>query len=64
MPMECYVVPIVESRSFESSVVHSKAGNANYMQFRARCRTEPGDITCIRRYFRFNQCDMKHTSTL
>src|SRR5258708_32517050 len=62
MPMERYLVPIVEARAFQRPVVHPESSHTYYMQ-RRECRgTQPGNISRIWRYFGLVKGDVKHDS--
>ena len=52
--------PVIAPGPLERAVVKAETEPADQMEPGARGRTEPGDIACVRRYFRFPQRNLKH----
>ena len=61
MAVDFNFVPVVQARAFDSLFVEPETGNADDVEISESGGAEAGDISRIRRNFRFNQRDMKHT---
>src|SRR5262249_49033308 len=64
MTNQVHLRPIIESGALEFPIVEAEAKAADQVQSRPGCRTEPGHVARIRRYFRFPQRNVKHQSSL
>jgi hypothetical protein len=54
------LVPVVHSGALKIAIVDRKPKRFNQMQPAARREAKTGDISSIRRNFRFDQCNVKH----
>lgn len=62
--MELNFVPVIESGTFKSTVVHPEAGWANDMQIGVRGRAEAGYVPGIRRNLRFEKRNVHWTDSM
>ena len=54
--------PVIESRTFQLSIIQRKSERLDQMQGRARSKAKPADISGIRRDLRLDQDHVKHKS--
>ncbi len=57
---KCDVVPVVQAGPLQCPVIHSKTRHAHDMEIGVRRSTKTGDVSCIRRNFWFQECDVHH----
>jgi hypothetical protein len=58
--LDIHLMPIIHTCASESPVINGKTKRFNQMQPTLSRQAEPGDISGIRRNFRFDQHNVKH----
>lgn len=60
MALQINKLPIIQTGTFERTVIHPKPGWPDNMKTRTGRGAKPGDIARVWRYLRFVKCDMQH----
>jgi len=60
MSMQIDEFPIVEPGSLQCAVIHPESRDADNVQRRICGGAQAGNISGVRRYFGFDECDVQH----